>query len=73
MKFQGKTFLIFKYKHTSKCNYLFTEKVQKPKIRKGNLTQAYLSWKLNYEALDCTLWRTRFGRGYGPVLRQTTE
>jgi hypothetical protein len=28
-------------------------------------------WKLKEEALDRTLWRTRFGRGYGPVLRQT--
>jgi hypothetical protein len=24
-------------------------------------------WKLKEEALDGTLWRTRFGRGYGPV------
>jgi hypothetical protein len=30
-------------------------------------------WKLKKEALDRTLWRTRFGRGYGPVVRQTTE
>jgi hypothetical protein len=30
-------------------------------------------WKLKDEALDRTLWRTRFGRGYGPVLRQTAE
>jgi hypothetical protein len=30
-------------------------------------------WKLKQEALDRTLWRTRFGRGYGPVVRQTTE
>jgi hypothetical protein len=30
-------------------------------------------WKLKEEALDHTLWRTRFGRGYGPVVRQTTE
>jgi hypothetical protein len=30
-------------------------------------------WKLKEEALDCTLWRSRFGRGYGPVVRQTTE
>jgi hypothetical protein len=30
-------------------------------------------WKLREEALDHTLWRTRFGRGYGPVVRQTTE
>jgi hypothetical protein len=29
--------------------------------------------KLTEEALDRTLWRTRFGRGYGPVVRQTTE
>jgi hypothetical protein len=25
------------------------------------------------EALDHTVWRTRFGRCYGPVVRQTTE
>jgi hypothetical protein len=30
-------------------------------------------WKLKEKALDRTLWRTRFGRGYGPVVRQTTE
>jgi hypothetical protein len=30
-------------------------------------------WKLKEEALDHTLWRTRFGRGYGPVSRQTTK
>jgi hypothetical protein len=30
-------------------------------------------WKLKEEALDRTLWRTRFGTGYGPVVRQTTE
>jgi hypothetical protein len=30
-------------------------------------------WKFKEEALDRTLWRTRFGRGYGPVVRQTTK
>jgi hypothetical protein len=30
-------------------------------------------WKLKEEALDGILWRTRFGRDYGPVLRKTTE
>jgi hypothetical protein len=30
-------------------------------------------WKLKEEALDHTLWRTGFGRGCGPVVRQTTE
>jgi hypothetical protein len=30
-------------------------------------------WKLKEEALDCTQWRTCLGRGYGPVIRQTTE
>ena len=29
-------------------------------------------WKLKEEALDGTLWRTRNGKGYGPVLRQKT-
>jgi hypothetical protein len=30
-------------------------------------------WKLKEEALDSTLWRTRCGRGYRPIVRQTTE
>jgi hypothetical protein len=30
-------------------------------------------WKLKEKELDRTLWRTRFGRGYGPVVTQTTE
>jgi hypothetical protein len=30
-------------------------------------------WKLKEEELDRTVWRTHFGRGYGPVVRQTTE
>jgi hypothetical protein len=28
---------------------------------------------LNEEALDRTMWRDRFGRGFGPVVRQTTR
>ena len=27
-------------------------------------------WELKEEALDSTLWRTRYRRGYGPVVRQ---
>ena len=30
-------------------------------------------WKLKEGALDIGLCRTRFGRGYGPVVRQTRE
>jgi hypothetical protein len=30
-------------------------------------------WKLKEEALHRTVWRTRFGRGYGSVARQITE
>jgi hypothetical protein len=29
-------------------------------------------WKLKEEALDRTVWRTCFGRGYEPIIRQTT-
>jgi hypothetical protein len=25
------------------------------------------------EALDCTIWRARFGRDFGPVVRQNTK
>jgi hypothetical protein len=30
-------------------------------------------WKLKEEALDHTVWRTRFGSGYVPIVIQTTE
>jgi hypothetical protein len=29
--------------------------------------------QLKEEALDGTIWRARFGRGFGPVVRQTTK
>jgi len=28
---------------------------------------------LKEEALDRTMWRDRFGRGFGPVIRQTNK
>jgi hypothetical protein len=28
---------------------------------------------LKEEALDRTMWRARFGRGFGPVVRQTSK
>jgi hypothetical protein len=28
-------------------------------------------YKMKQEALDGTVWRTRIGRGYGPLVRQT--
>jgi hypothetical protein len=30
-------------------------------------------WKLKEEALDRSVWRAGFERGYGTILRQTTE
>ena len=30
-------------------------------------------WNLKEEALNGSQWRNRFGRGCGPVVRQTTE
>jgi len=38
------------------------------RVFKGNIRH----WNLKEEALDRTFWRTRFGRGYGPVARQPT-
>jgi len=29
--------------------------------------------RLKEKALDRTIWRTRFGRGFGPVMKQTTK
>jgi hypothetical protein len=38
-----------------------------------NLKEKKIYWKLTEEALDRTVWRTHFRRGYGPVVRQTKE
>jgi hypothetical protein len=38
----------------------------------GDLKEARRYWKLKEEAQDRTLWKTQFGRSYGPVARQTT-
>ena len=37
----------------------------KPLVDDHKETRRY--WKLIEEALDCILWKTHFGRGYGPV------
>jgi hypothetical protein len=41
--------------------------------RKQQLDEPKGYWKLKVEALDRTLWRIRFGRGYGHVVREATE
>ena len=38
-----------------------------------NLNKKTGYWKLKEVALYRTVWRTRFGRGYGPVVRQTAR
>jgi hypothetical protein len=38
-----------------------------------NLKETTGYWKLKKDALDCPLWRSRFGRRYGPVVTHTTE
>jgi len=35
--------------------------------------QIRVSSPLKEEALDRIKWRARFGRGFGPVIRQTTK
>jgi hypothetical protein len=37
-----------------------------------DLKEKRIYWNLKEEAQDCTLWRTDFGRSYGPVVRQTS-
>ena len=39
----------------------------------NELKQMTGCWKLKDHATDRTLWRTRFGRGYGPVVKLTIE
>jgi len=37
-----------------------------------NLQETRRYWKMKEEALDLTLWRSQYGRGYGLIVRQTT-
>jgi len=37
----------------------------------AGLKETRVYWELKDEALDRTVWRTRFGRGCGLVVRQT--
>jgi hypothetical protein len=39
----------------------------------GNLKERRGYSQLKEEALDRTMWRARFGRGFGPVMRQTAK
>jgi len=39
----------------------------------GDLQETRGYWNMKEEALGSTLWGTRFGRGCGCVLRETTE
>ena len=39
----------------------------------GDLKESTGYSHLKEEALDRTKWRARFGRGFGPVVRQTTK
>ena len=38
-----------------------------------DLRDKWVYWKLNEETLDHSVWRKRFGRGYGPVVRQKLQ
>jgi len=38
-----------------------------------HLRQREKNWNLKDEAVDCTFWRIRFGRGYGHAVRQTKQ
>jgi hypothetical protein len=48
-------------------------RVRRHKQLLDDLKEKRRYWKLKEEALDLTMWRTCFGRGYGPVIRQTAE
>jgi hypothetical protein len=46
---------------------------RRPKQLLDDLKENRRYWILKEEALDRTLWRSRFERGYGPVVRQTAK
>ena len=62
------------YKHTAEEK--LEEKIEVTRIRRKKRKQTLDGlketrgwWKLKEEKLDRTLWRTRFGRSHGPVVK----
>jgi hypothetical protein len=55
-----------------KDSYLSRRLVSR-QIQLDDLKETRGYWKLKEEALDRTVWRTGFGRGYVLVTRQTME
>jgi hypothetical protein len=49
-----------------------TDKRRRSKELDGELKETRGHWKLKENAIDRNLWRTLFGRGYGPAVRETT-
>jgi hypothetical protein len=49
-----------------------TEGGRRRKQLRDDLMENRRHWKVKEEAPDRTVWRTRFGRGYGPDVRQST-
>ena len=50
-----------------------TEATERRGTGRKELIQDLKEMKWKEKALNRTLWRTRFGTGYGPVARQTVE
>jgi len=48
---------------------LFVRRGRRRKQLVDDLKETRGCWKLKEEALDSTVWRTRFGNGCGPVVR----
>ena len=46
---------------------------RRSKLMPNDLAEAMGCWKLKEEAPDRNLWRTGFGGGCGPVVRQTAQ
>ena len=68
----GRNFFL---KHVSEGQIKVTETRKRRRKQQllDDLKETTRQWKLKDEALDRTFWRTtsRFGRGYGPIVRQT--
>ena len=67
-------------RRNSLLNHVTKGKIYGVRIRKrrrdqvlDDLKENKRYWNLKEEAVGRTVWRTRFGRSYRPVLRQTTE
>jgi hypothetical protein len=62
---------VINLKYILQIQHFFVRPISRSQLLCKSLS--FYNSHLKEEALDRTMWRARFGRGFGPVVRETTK